>query len=228
MSALHESIRRQWVDNFFRRQVAMFPSTTHLLDLGGTKVEKRGNFDLAAYGLAVTYVNLGMEKAPDVQADAAMLPFASATFDAVICAELLEHVADPVSVLTQVWQVLKPGGRLLISVPFLYRIHGDPYDFGRYTDHYWQEQLTRSRFERLSIERHGLFFSVLLDMSKQYANRKAQRPLRWLLAPLFTWLQTIAAQHEAQPSVLNDVFIRSFTTGFGIIAHKPSHYPTER
>ncbi len=222
MSALSDSIRRQYVDGFFRRQITPLVTDTHLLDLGGTKMEKRGNFDLSTYALTVTYANLGLEKAPDVQADAALLPFAGQSFDIVICAELLEHVPNPAPVLAQAWHVLKPGGRLLISVPFLYRIHGDPYDYGRYTDHYWQEQLTNAGFTALVIERQGLFFSVLLDMSKQFVNRKVPRPWRWPLPPLFDWLQAVAARYEVQRSVQNDPFIRSFTTGFGIVAHKPA------
>lgn len=220
MSALSDSVRRQCVDDFFHRQVQALPGGIRVLDLGGTKRAKRGTFDVEAYPLCVTYANIGLEKQPDVQADAAVLPFAAASFDAVICAELLEHVADPAPVLAQAWRVLRPGGTLLISVPFLYRIHGHPYDYGRYTDQYWQERLSGVGFTAITCERHGLFFSVLLDMSKQFVNRKLGRPWRWGAAPLFDALQSSAQRYEAQPHVGEDPFVRSFTTGFGIIAQK--------
>lgn len=45
------------------------------------------------------------------------LPFADATFDRVICAEVLEHIADYQAVLREVRRVLKPGGVLAVSVP---------------------------------------------------------------------------------------------------------------
>ena len=54
-------------------------------------------------------------------ADATRLPFGDDRFDAVICSEVLEHVRDPRDVIGEIRRVLKPGGRLCISVP-----HGWP------------------------------------------------------------------------------------------------------
>jgi len=45
------------------------------------------------------------------------LPFANASFDKVICSEVLEHIPDYPAVLQEITRVLKPGGVLGISVP---------------------------------------------------------------------------------------------------------------
>jgi SAM-dependent methyltransferase len=45
------------------------------------------------------------------------LPFADASFDKVICAEVLEHIPDYESVLAEIHRVLKPGGMFAVSVP---------------------------------------------------------------------------------------------------------------
>lgn len=70
---------------------------------------------------------------PQVFADGASLPFAAASFDTVLLLEVLEHVADAERVLAEINRVLKPGGTLLVSVPFLYPLHDAPHDYRRYT-----------------------------------------------------------------------------------------------
>ncbi|MEF8889399.1 MAG: methyltransferase domain-containing protein, partial [Desulfohalobiaceae bacterium] len=45
------------------------------------------------------------------------LPFASRSLDAVICSEVLEHLADYRAALQEIHRVLRPGGKLALSVP---------------------------------------------------------------------------------------------------------------
>ncbi|MEP0201155.1 MAG: class I SAM-dependent methyltransferase [Halioglobus sp.] len=52
-----------------------------------------------------------------MSADALSLPFASDTFDKIICSEVLEHIPDYHSVLVEIQRILKPGGLLCVSVP---------------------------------------------------------------------------------------------------------------
>ena len=52
-----------------------------------------------------------------IRADALRLPFADASFDRIICSEVLEHVPNYLSVLAEINRLLKPGGRLCVSVP---------------------------------------------------------------------------------------------------------------
>lgn len=70
---------------------------------------------------------------PQVFADGARLPFVAASFDTVLLLEVLEHVAEAPQVLAEISRVLKPGGVLLTSMPFLYPLHDAPHDYRRYT-----------------------------------------------------------------------------------------------
>ena len=218
---LDYSLRRYFVDEFHFCHIPALPPGSQVLDLGGNKIRKRGQFDIERYDLRVVYANLYAVKQPDVQADATHVPFRDSCFDAVICSELLEHVLDPQAVLREAYRVLQDGGALLICVPFLYRIHGDPHDFGRHTDHYWRCVLQETGFYDIIIEQQGLFFSVLADFFKQYLSEVGfRRPLgrvaRWLMPRFQRW----SLNREQDARVQAHPFLRSCTTGFGIVAVK--------
>jgi SAM-dependent methyltransferase len=70
------------------------------------------------------------------------MTFDNSSFDAVICLEVLEHVINPFQAVKQIKRVLRQGGKILLTVPFLYGYHGkgsrsqshDSYpDFWRFT-----------------------------------------------------------------------------------------------
>lgn len=62
------------------------------------------------------------------------LPLPDESFNVVICSDVLEHISQPANVWHEMQRVLKPGGVVLLNVPFLYLIHEEPYDFHRYTE----------------------------------------------------------------------------------------------
>jgi len=68
-----------------------------------------------------------------VVADAANLPFEDGFVDGIICQSLLEHVADADAVIKEIKRVLKPGGWLYVSVPFMLSFHSAPMDYRRWT-----------------------------------------------------------------------------------------------
>ena len=62
----------------------------------------------------------------DVVAGCERMPFADASFDAVLSLSVLEHVRDPFAAAREITRVLKPGGTVYASVPFLQPFHGYP------------------------------------------------------------------------------------------------------
>jgi SAM-dependent methyltransferase len=82
----------------------------------------------------------------DIFGDGHELPVRSASVDTVLSLEVLEHVPDPDRCVAEMARVLKPGGRLLLTVPFAAPLHQLPYDFRRFTPRGLTEL----------IERHGL------------------------------------------------------------------------
>jgi SAM-dependent methyltransferase len=70
---------------------------------------------------------------PDIIGDVRALPIESNSFDRVLCTEVLEHVSEPISSITEMVRILKPNGKLILTVPFLFPEHDTPHDFHRYT-----------------------------------------------------------------------------------------------
>lgn len=220
------SLRRHYVDQFFFRVVGDLPHNALVLDLGGHKENKRGKFDIEKYDLRVLYANLNTTYTPDVQADGAALPFADGTFDAVICGELLEHVPDPLHILQGVYRALKPGGVVLISVPFLFPMHSQPNDYARYTNFFWDKNLAKLGYQKIEIEIHGYYWSVLMDLIRyQFYDRATKRRpkpvwFRRLLANGVLRGVQWAIKKDQTPTYPTDPFYYKFTTGFGIRASK--------
>lgn len=79
------------------------------------------------------------------------LPVAAGTFDMVVSVNTLEHVYHLDAALRELVRVLKPGGRIVLAVPFLFRMHGCPDDYNRPTASWWRETLPRLGVDDLSI-----------------------------------------------------------------------------
>ena len=72
---------------------------------------------------------------PQIFGDGQQLPIAAASVDTVLLLDVLEHLPRSSDCLAGIARVLKPGGRLVLQVPFLYPPHDEPYDFRRWTVH---------------------------------------------------------------------------------------------
>jgi SAM-dependent methyltransferase len=97
------------------------------LDIGSRSGRHRAYFPNA------TTVDIDPNAGPDIVADAHQLPFPDASFEIVLCREMLEHVKDPRVVIREMRRVLIPGGTLVLSTRFLFPIHEAPNDHWRFT-----------------------------------------------------------------------------------------------
>jgi len=82
--------------------------------------------------------------------DVTCMSFRDKSLDGVICSEVLEHVPNYQAALDEFARVLRPGGKLLITSPFVFPLHGPP-DFWRFTPEAFQ-LLLREQFTILNLE----------------------------------------------------------------------------
>jgi SAM-dependent methyltransferase len=75
------------------------------------------------------------------------LPFRDGAFDTVVLSEVLEHVREPGPVLQEARRVLRAGGALLVTAPFVFYEHEAPHDYRRYTSHGLRAELEGAGFE---------------------------------------------------------------------------------
>ncbi|MBI5771729.1 MAG: class I SAM-dependent methyltransferase [Verrucomicrobia bacterium] len=118
-----------------------------LLDVGCGRKPYRSLFGVSRYvGLEVDTPVARELACADAYYDGRRFPFPDASFDCVFCSEVLEHVFTPDDFLGEVRRVLRPHGRLLLTVPFVWDEHEQPVDFARYSSFGLRALLERAGF----------------------------------------------------------------------------------
>jgi len=109
-------------------------------------------------------------KKPDKFYDGKNIPFNDSEFDGILCTQVFEHVEDIDFLLGECNRVLKNNGHFIISVPFLYKEHEQPYDFRRFTSFGLVNFISKNGFEVItqnkilsSLECIGTILCVYLN-----------------------------------------------------------------
>jgi SAM-dependent methyltransferase len=146
---------------------------------------------LAEAGVDAWSLDIDPRRRPDAQGSVEALPFATASVNAVVCMEVLEHVAHPTVALGEIGRTLKPGGLIIGSTPFLLGIHDPPSDYYRYTRngilHLFAE------FDPVEVvARNGYFAALAVLATRRFAVAPGDQRLRTILcSPLILAAATI-------------------------------------
>jgi len=98
----------------------------------------------------------------DIIADAMALPFKDASLDCVLASELIEHLKYPFLFVDEVERVLKLGGCVIITIPFMFQQHADPFDYYRFTPE--ALKVVFQRFNHVEIMVQGNRSHVISDL----------------------------------------------------------------
>lgn len=167
------------------------------------------------------------KRSVDVFADGNHLPFGDATVDTVLATEVLEHLPDPRRCVREMARVLKPGGRLLLTVPFQQPLHELPSDYYRFTPSSLRELAESSGLVVESVEPRGGFAVACGALVTQFVLRTAGAkvlqsdgsvvPSTWrnvLLSPVYALIQGTALLL----SLVSDD--RAVALGYALVARK--------
>lgn len=171
---------------------------------------------------ASTVVSLDRDRVREglsLVSDLETLPLVNASFDAIFCSQVLEHVADPLKVLQEFHRILKPGGVLLLSVPHLAYLHNEPHDYFRYTEFGLEYLTQKAGFELLETRWSGGVLSFLGHLPSTFLVN-----LCWGIPGLFRvvfqlnriWTRAVAALES------NDSKSRRFALNIAVVCRRPS------
>ncbi len=151
--------------DFMRRAAAELPAGAQVLDVGAGDSPYRELFAHLDYKTSdwANSVHPGA-RAVDYVGSADDLPVPDAAFDAVILTQVLEHVPNPADVLAELHRILRPGGRLYMTMPLTWELHELPFDFFRYTAPGLQSLLRGAGFEELEINPRNDCFATIAQV----------------------------------------------------------------
>lgn len=160
------------------------------------------------------------KKQADIFYEGAVFPFSDGHFDGILCNQVLEHVFDPTVFLDEIYRTMAPGGTLILSVPFVWPEHEQPWDCLRYTSFGLEDKLRAAGFHIDEHEKLVGGMSALLALLADGLNARIRAlptlfrlGLRMLCIPPIS-LVGVCVQPlvRADPNFYLDNFVR---------AHKP-------
>ncbi|MDI6903825.1 MAG: class I SAM-dependent methyltransferase [Methanocellales archaeon] len=105
-----------------------------ILDAGAGWCPYKGYFQHANY-ISLDFGSAFGTSPIGIIGDLTSIPFKDESIDAVLCTQVLEHVKEPKSVVSEFYRILKPNGSLFLTAPQGWGIHQEPYDYFRFTSY---------------------------------------------------------------------------------------------
>lgn len=140
-----------------------------LLDVGCGSQPYKSFFSISDYvGLEIDSAQSRAMNLADFYYDGLTFPFGDSSFNSVLCNQVLEHVFHPSQFISEINRVLKTSGYLLLTVPFVWDEHEQPFDYARYSSFGLNSLLVNHGFEIVKHEKINSDFSVIIQLINAY------------------------------------------------------------
>jgi SAM-dependent methyltransferase len=216
----NESTRIAWLE----RALKQVPPRARILDAGaGEQQFKRfcAHLDYVAQDFAQydgvgdsTGLQMGSwdQSKLDIVSDIACIPEPDASFDAIMCTEVFEHIPSPVLAVKEFSRLLRAQGQLIITAPFCSLTHFAPYHFySGFNRYFYETHLPAHGLKIVEMETNGNFFEFLgqeLRRIPEIADRYAHgdQPRRhelWAMRVLLNMLARFTGRDAGSAELLN-------------------------
>lgn len=157
---------------------------------------------------------------PDLTWQGRNIPLDDETVDCAIATELFEHLPEPEIVMSEILRVLRPGGLLFFTVPFLWNLHDVPDDYYRFTPFALEMLLKRAGFHHISLRATGGWDAALAQMIGLWIRRSPRSDAeRTVLAERFLPFYRQLIETDNKP---DDLSMDTMIIGVSGTAAKPS------
>ena len=116
----------------------------------------------------------------DLPDRAEALPFPDAQFDSVLCTAVIEHIPEPELAVREAFRVLRPGGRAIYSIPFIWHIHEEPQDYFRFSRYAIERIFSNAGFEIEKVLALSGFWATFGQLLTYQLYRLNRRPIRYI------------------------------------------------
>lgn len=147
----------------------------------------------------------------DIVSDITSIPEPDASFEAILCTEVFEHLPDPISAIVEFSRLLKPGGYLILTAPFCSLTHFSPYHFYTgFNKYFYEKHLSENGFEIVTLDANGNFFEFIAQeihrlpaIAKSYSQDSLRPWERFAIKILLQSLQRFSNSDLKSWEVLN-------------------------
>ncbi|HEX9007037.1 MAG TPA: methyltransferase domain-containing protein [Bacteroidota bacterium] len=204
----NEAEREAWLEEALRK----VPAGSRILDAGAGELKYKRfcshldyvSQDFAQYDGTGDARGLQMgswdQSRLDIISDITAIPEPGASFDAIMCIEVFEHLPDPLGALREFARLLRPGGRLILTAPFCSLTHFAPFHFySGFNRYFFETHLPANGFEVVDLQRNGNFFDFVAQEVRRIgfvARKHADRRLNLMEKMVIQLMLLILAKYR--------------------------------
>jgi SAM-dependent methyltransferase len=161
----------------------------------------------------------------DIVCDITRIPEPDASFDAILCTEVLEHLPEPVQALKEFQRLLRSTGDLIITAPFTSLTHFAPYHFHTgFNSYFYEHHLRQLGFEILEITENGNYFEFIAqelrripDVASNYTSSRLGWRAHRHINGILKLLERLSREDRGSKRLLNfDLQVHARKRGFPV------------